>query len=537
MARKSGQTTKTSISEVRALLERIRERSLSDSDMMLLDRVVTLFLNLLIKIEQKKPQIQQLRIFLFGKPPNSSQANEQNDGEQTQEDNKQPEQSSSAEPKPKRKGHGRQPASACIGAKVVLCQQEDLKENAPCHDKLCKGHLQHFYRKTAPFIRYEGQPPIGATRYDQEMFRCSACTTLYTAKLPKDVPPEKYAPSADASITIAKYGSGTPFKRLSQWLAQFGIPLSASVLWERVLSTANLLLPLFLYMRVLAAQASVIFYDDTSVKIINCQPHKEKDRKGIRTTVIIAEKDSHRLAIYASGRNHAGDNVIELLKNRHPGLDTLIRMCDALQVNLVEIENSIQSLCLQHGRSKFVELVKSHMDECQPVIDAIHQVYANERRTAGLSDDERLLYHQIYSGPIMERLKEWMEYKLGKHIVEPSSVVGKAYTYMLTHWTGLTQFLWTQKAPIDNNAAERGLKIVQLHRKNAGYFRNDLGAFVSDVCMTVLSSAKLAGVDAFPYLVDLIRNERAVRANPAEWLPWVYAKRIKKQEAIAEPAA
>jgi hypothetical protein len=140
-------------------------------------------------------------------------------------------------------------------------------------------------------------------------------------------------------------------------------------------------------------------------------------------------------------------------------------MCDALQVNLVDIENSIQSLCLQHGRNKFVDLVKSHVDECQPVIDAIHQVYANERRTAGLRDDERLLYHQIYSGPMMERLKEWLEYKLG--IVEPSSVVGKAYSYMLTHWQGLTQFLWTAKASIDNNAAERSLKIVQLHRNQA----------------------------------------------------------------------
>jgi hypothetical protein len=289
-------------------------------------------------------------------------------------------------------------------------------------------------------------------------------------------------------------------------------------------------------MRFVAAQARIIFYDDTSVKIIKCQPHKEKDRKGVRTTVIIAEKDDHRLAIYASGRNHAGDNVIELLANRQPGLDTLIRMCDALQINLVEIENSIQSLCLQHGRNKFVELVKIHVDECQPVIDALQQVYVNEARTKDLTDEERLLYHQLYSGPILEKLKEWLQYRLEKHIVEPASVVGKAYLYMITHWSGLTQFCWTAKAPIDNNAAERGLKIVQLHRKKAGYFRKDLGAFVSDICMTVLESAKLTGVDAFPYLVDLIINERAVSANPADWLPWIYAQRIAEKAAITDRA-
>ena len=506
--------------------------------MMMVERLMVMFLSLLIKIEEKKASVEQLGILIFGKPANSSSANEQNNGAQKEQQPNQPEQArASGEPKPKRKGHGRKPASACTGAKVVVCQQEELQENAPCPDKLCKGHLQEFYRNTTQFIRYEGQPPIGATRYEQEMYRCSACTMLYTAKLPADVPPEKYAPSADASITIAKYGFGTPFNRLSQWLSQFGVGLSASVLWERVLSTANALLPLYLYIRLSVAQSDVIYYDDTSVKIIKCRPHKEKGRKGIRTTVIIGEKQGDRLAIYASGSNHAGENVKELLKQRGLGLQTLIRMCDALRVNLVDIKDSTQSLCLQHGRSKFVELVKTHLDECQPVIDAIHQVYVNESRTQGLSSEERLLYHQIYSGPIMERLKEWLEYKLSKHIVEPASVVGKAYTYMLTHWQGLTQFLWTAKAPIDNNAAERGLKIVQLHRKNAGYFRNDLGALVSDICMTVISSAKLAGVDVFPYLVDLIVNERAVRANPAQWLPWEYAKRIREKAAIAQPAA
>src|SRR5438045_1431429 len=170
-------------------------------------------------------------------------------------------------------------------------------------------------------------------------------------------------------------------------------------------------------MRLLAAQASVIFYDDTSVKIIKCQPHKEEKRKGIRTTVIIADMDSHRIALYFSGRNHVGDNVSELLKNRPAGLGTLIRMCDALNLNLVEVEDSVLSLCLQHGRRKFVDLVKLHSKECQPVIDVIRQVYINESRSKGLTPEERLLYHQLYSAPLMERLKEWLQYRLEKHIV------------------------------------------------------------------------------------------------------------------------
>lgn len=54
----------------------------------------------------------------------------------------------------------------------------------------------------------------------------------------------------------------------------------------------------------------------------------------------------------------------------------------------------------------------------------------------------------------MEALKEWLEYRLAQNKVEPASVVGSAYNYMLKHWQGLTQFLWVANAPLDNNQAE-----------------------------------------------------------------------------------
>jgi hypothetical protein len=93
--------------------------------MMLLERIVTLFLNLLIKIEQKRTSINQLRTLLFGESKSAEAKKENDDSEQTQAESKQTEPAAS-EPKPKRKGHGRQPASACTGAKVVHCQHSDF---------------------------------------------------------------------------------------------------------------------------------------------------------------------------------------------------------------------------------------------------------------------------------------------------------------------------------------------------------------------------------------------------------------------------
>jgi Transposase IS66 family len=63
--------------------------------------------------------------------------------------------------------------------------------------------------------------------------------------------------------------------------------------------------------------------------------------------------------------------------------------------------------------------------------DADREIYQNEEVTKdkGMSDDERLAYHQRHSGPLMEELREWMERELGEKRVEPNSSLGKAISY------------------------------------------------------------------------------------------------------------
>lgn len=201
MAKENNQSTRTSIEEIEALLVRVREKNVSDGDLLMIDKVISLFLKVSVKAQQKKTSITQIRALLFGEPKNNKAA-EKSDADSSDEQQKDSSDnqkaSASTEPKSKKPGHGRNPASAYTGARIVHCQDANLQPGLPCLDKLCKGHLNPFYRHDAPFIRLEGQPLIGATRYAQELYRCSACTTLYTAALPDGVPAQKYAPSADA---------------------------------------------------------------------------------------------------------------------------------------------------------------------------------------------------------------------------------------------------------------------------------------------------------------------------------------------------
>ncbi len=87
-------------------------------------------------------------------------------------------------------------------------------------------------------------------------------------------------------------------------------------------------------------------------------------------------------------------------------------------------------------------------------------MYANDAdaREQKLSAEERLQFHQEHSGPVMEQLHGWLEAQFAERKTEPNSGLGKAITYLLRHWKGLTPFLREAGAPLDNNifTAARG---------------------------------------------------------------------------------
>jgi hypothetical protein len=162
---------------------------------------------------------------------------------------------------------------------------------------------------------------------------------------------------------------------------------------------------------------------------------------------------------------------------------------------------------------------------CATVPDGVRAVHVLAQQlvcthAASLSPPERLLFHQQHSGPAMEQLHDWMEAQLAQKQVEPNSGLGKAITYFLRHWKGLTAFLREAGAPLDNNLCERALKRVVLHRKNALFYRTLHGSDVGDLFMSLIHTCELAGINAFDYLNQLQRHAAELAANPAVWMPW-----------------
>jgi hypothetical protein len=93
----------------------------------------------------------------------------------------------------------------------------------------------------------------------------------------------------------------------------------------------------------------------------------------------------------------------------------------------------------------------------------------------------------------------------------------------------LTRFLTLANCPVDNNAAERVLKRAVLLRKNALFDKNEHGAAVGAILLSLIETCRLNEVSAWAYLLWLLRHQAAAHANPSACLPWTYAR--------GEPAA
>jgi len=93
---------------------------------------------------------------------------------------------------------------------------------------------------------------------------------------------------------------------------------------------------------------------------------KKAERKGLFTTGIVSTREGRRIALFFSGRKHAGENLADVLSRRAADLAAPIQMCDALSRNVPTELETILANCLAHGRRQFVDVADRFPQECQP---------------------------------------------------------------------------------------------------------------------------------------------------------------------------
>jgi hypothetical protein len=179
-----------------------------------------------------------------------------------------------------------------------------------------------------------------------------------------------------------------------------------------------------------------------------------------------------------------------------------------------------EAACWAHARRAFYELHQAHQSPvAAEALDRIGALYAIEAEIRGRPPDERAAIRQARAGPLLESMREWLRHNLTR--ISKKSELAKAIGYVLTRWTAFTRYRDDGRIEIDNNAAERALRVVALGRKNYLFCGSDAGGERAAALYSLIGTAKLNGLDPEAYLRHVIERIGDHPINRVEeLLPW-----------------
>ena len=144
----------------------------------------------------------------------------------------------------------------------------------------------------------------------------------------------------------------------------------------------------------------------------------------------------------------------------------------------------------------------------------------DEARSLGIEDSpQHLELRQRKSAPIVKKICRWVDARSGKH--SPKSKMGTALTYATKQRDKLAQSLHDPRPPLDNNAAERALRIVALGRKNSLFAGSAEHAQNLAIIQSIIATCRLHAVNPYDYVRHmLIEIQSQAAARIAEHRPW-----------------
>jgi hypothetical protein len=177
-----------------------------------------------------------------------------------------------------------------------------------------------------------------------------------------------------------------------------------------------------------------------------------------------------------------------------------------------------QAHCWSHVRRKFFDIEEATPGgPAREMVVMLDELFAIERKAKTL--EELRAVRDAESGPLVARIKSWMEEALGRHL--PESPLRKAIGYTAKLWPGLTLFLSDMRVPLSNNDAERTLRHAVVGRKNYYGSKTIDGADLAATLFTVIESCKRVELEPRAFIEMAVRRSARGEDIPS---PLEYAR-------------
>ncbi|MCC6786107.1 MAG: IS66 family transposase [Planctomycetes bacterium] len=324
---------------------------------------------------------------------------------------------------------------------------------------------------------------------------------------PKPYDKSHYGPALMAHVVVAKCADSMPLYRLEKGFQRAGIPIARSTMVELFHRTAELLAPLSRRILDHVAAHRLVHADETPLRVLA----PRQCRRGFLWTFLTDDLVGYRFSPDRSGKTPVevlggtrGDLVVDL----YTGYNAVTEPAGRRRVG-----------CWAHVRRKFFD-AKSGAPRADEVLALILDLYRveEEAKKLGLGTDAHRALRDAKSRAVCARIRTWLEEQ--RNHVPPRSALGVAIAYALKQWAALTRFLDDPTLPLDNNAAERALRVAALGRKNFLFVGNDQAGDNLAGLYSLVATCQLHGVNPEEYLADvLIRVQTHPQQRIDELLP------------------
>ena len=364
------------------------------------------------------------------------------------------------------------------------------------------------------------------TKYVRPRCVCKNCETVVQAEMPT-VGIEKGNAEFGllANILIQKYDDHLPLYRQSEILERAGIEISRPTMAGWVAYGAGLLSNIADEIRKYVFGSSEIHGDDIPIKVL--EPGLGKTRIGRIWTYVLdgrphgSEVPPAVCYFYSPDRkgerpaSHLESFTGTLHADAYAGYKSLYKS-DKYPDNEIT-----EAACWAHTRRKFYEITLANPEAAiaNQVLEVIGKLYKAEEEIRRLSSEERKEKRQTDSKELVEDLFDSFKKVLSKLAQKGSTAL--AIKYALNNEIALKRFLEDGKIEIDNNAAERALRVVAVGRKNWLFAGSNEGGKAAANIYTIIESAKMNGLNPEAYLKKVMSEILDYNSQKLhELLPW-----------------
>lgn len=176
--------------------------------------------------------------------------------------------------------------------------------------------------------------------------------------------------------------------------------------------------------------------------------------------------------------------------------------------------------CMAHVRRKFGDIHRSQRSPiAEEALGRIAQLYAVEKEAGGSPPDRRAELRRAHGIPVFDDLERWLAMQLAT--ISGKSPLASAIRYALTRMERLRPYLDNGILELDNDAAERGMRVIALGRKSYIFVGSEAGGKAAAIAYTLIETAKLNAVDPNAWLADTLARIPDYKINKVdELLPW-----------------